>query len=1058
MFEIIIIVVVAIVLFNQNHRISRLEKLTEGKVVIPVVTSAIPIAPVMTQQAATQNVSIPQAIPTPQKPHVSSEEASGRFLGRIGIAAVVIGIVFFLKYAFDNNWVGPTGRVMIGVLAGIAFIALGQFLRNKYLQYSDLLIGGGITVLYLSVYSAHSFYGLIDTGMTGVLMFCVTALAFTISIVDATITLSIVASLGGFLTPFLVGSNENNMLGLFGYLTLLNLGVLGVSFFRKWPKLNMLAIILTTINFVAWLSTYYTENVLTETFFFLFITFIIFLIASIARAVVANLKADVADYFLLGADAFGFAVMSYLLLEPHNHAILGFGAVCIAVIYMIVAYVANKFNPGDKALNIFLPGLAVTFLSLAVPLQFSGSWVAVAWIVESVVLYFIASIISNRGFQVMGVVVYCLGLLNFFFWYVSQAYYSINTFVPIFNTTFAIFLLAIVSAYIIAYMYGRYGSITETIRDRGISVFVVIANILTIIALSIQITSYHDSQLRTLSTQYQTTMNSAQLYNTGYDNSKAQNQTSKDFHAEQSGIQNQSNTLVSILWALYAALLTAIGFAKRYASVRRLGLILFVVTGIKVVIDVWSLGQLYRIISFTVFGIIALAASFAYAKYKDRLKAIIVLALLIVSGLSVTTTYAAFNFESWQYTRSISLPSTSAVSNFSKIVLPPDISKGGYNFSDLRIINQTGSETAYLVTRNAEVKGGIIDANILNKSVLNGTTQFIVDAGEDAVVHTRLDLLTSSKNFKRQVSIYSSHTLLPINSPAWAMVTNSGYVFKFTDSVTDFTSGKNNVDFGANTARYLKVVVSDGVEGAVDVGGVRLYGDTAVVLPTYTKDVPVSVFNNSSKRATEITVDLGVVGYLTHAVTIGSGDQNYSRKVIVESSNDNTTWSYITQGYISNIATARFVGTANRIAYTEQKTRYIRVSVVNDDNMPLVVDGTVKIEGPVISAIFETKANQTYTLYYGNPKADAPVYDIARISSYIEENKIPVAVLGNETLNPLYKAPAGPVIPFSESHKWLLNALLVIVVILLGGGIGMYLKNFKKNEIVPEPDKTNQNL
>ena len=81
--------------------------------------------------------------------------------------------------------------------------------------------------------------------------------------------------------------------------------------------------------------------------------------------------------------------------------------------------------------------------------------------------------------------------------------------------------------------------------------------------------------------------------------------------------------VVSIVWALYAAMLTVIGFAKKYVSVRRMGLILFIITACKVVIDVWNLGELYRVVSFIVFGAIALTASFMYVKYKDRLKQIV---------------------------------------------------------------------------------------------------------------------------------------------------------------------------------------------------------------------------------------------------------------------------------------------------------------------------------------------------------------------------------------------------------------------------------------------------
>ena len=40
-------------------------------------------------------------------------------------------------------------------------------------------------------------------------------------------------------------------------------------------------------------------------------------------------------------------------------------------------------------------------------------------------------------------------------------------------------------------------------------------------------------------------------------------------------------------------------------------------------LEVWQLGQLARIISSIAFGVIALAASFMYAKYKQRLKEIV---------------------------------------------------------------------------------------------------------------------------------------------------------------------------------------------------------------------------------------------------------------------------------------------------------------------------------------------------------------------------------------------------------------------------------------------------
>ena len=619
---------------QQSSRIKALEKsvaelkgLIKGGVTVAKSETPILAANVAPVQHVNQEYIAPVAPPvtssTPTAPveKISSDDSSGKILGRIGIAAVLIGVAFFLKYAFDNNWIGPAGRVMIGIFVGIGFLGVGQYVRAKYLQYSDLLMGGGIAVLYLSVFSAHSFYNLIDSGTTGILMFVITLLAFAISIVNATQILALVSVIGAFATPTLVGSHENSMGMLFAYMTIINMGVLGISFFKKWPRLNLASFIGTAINFMMWFGFFYTPDVLMPTLVFCIITFLIFLVAQVARGITAGIKADEADYLLMCANAFAFASIVYALLNPQYHGILGFFSVVVAVVYMLIAFAINKTNSQDTALNIFLPGLAVTFLSVAVPLQFSGPWIAVAWFVEACFLYGIASVISNRGFQVMGVVVYVLGLLDFISWYSVTPHD--NHFVPVFNTAFAVLLLAIIAAYVIAYMYRRFGSVKEDIMKRGIMVFIVIANVLSLFALTVQVTSYYEAQLSLKAESYSIQSRDTQRYTNGYDTSQKQSDLSSAYYADMSSTQNKSNTTVSILWTLYAAILTAIGFSRRIVSLRRLGLILFVITAVKVVVDVWNLGQLYRIISFIVFGLIALAASFAYVKYKDRLKEIV---------------------------------------------------------------------------------------------------------------------------------------------------------------------------------------------------------------------------------------------------------------------------------------------------------------------------------------------------------------------------------------------------------------------------------------------------
>ena len=627
LFELAFAVIVWVCLSRHSDRIKELEKKLKGTSVPRTSTEAVSPPATVASAASTPEPVLASHVEE-QSPQAaiqkenSSEEGSGRLLGKIGIGAVILGISFFLKYAFDKDWISPSGRVMIGIFIGVILLALGQYLRKKYIRYSDLLMGGGIAVLYLSLFSAHFFYHLMSSTTAGVLMFCVTALAFAISIVNATPTLAMVSVIGGFLTPFLVGTGTNTMAQTFVYLTILNLGILAISFFKKWPQLILAAFVGSFINFITWFLKFYRPEALGPTMVFISVTFLIFLFASVARAISAKATTDPLNYLLLGANALFFSLAGYTILQSQHESILGFAAVLVALVYMGVALLVNKANPEDKALNIFLPGLAVTFLSVAVPLQFSGPWIAVAWFVESVALYVIASAVSNRGFQIMGVVVYILGLLNFFAWNFPNL--RASTFTPFFNSHFIIILLAVGAAYAIAFMYHRFGSSSVEVQKRGIVVFLVIANVLTLYGLSSQIMFYHNAKSIKLSTEYQSQQSQNQLYsNNSYDTSSVMQQASVTYREQQNSIANRSHTFVSILWAVYAAILTIIGFSGRLIAARRLGLALFIITALKVVVDVWSLGQLYRIVSFIVFGIIALAASFAYAKYKDRLKEVV---------------------------------------------------------------------------------------------------------------------------------------------------------------------------------------------------------------------------------------------------------------------------------------------------------------------------------------------------------------------------------------------------------------------------------------------------
>ena len=417
---------------------------------------------------------------------------------------------------------------------------------------------------------------------------------------------------------------------------------------------------------------------------------------------------------------------------------------------------------------------------------------------------------------------------------------------------------------------------------------------------------------------------------------------------------------------------------------------------------------------------------------------------------------AAFTPELWNYSRGISVPSTAYDQGFTKIVLPDDISRDGQNFADVRIIANGTTEVPYFLTRNAVVRGGDISGRLLDKTVVNGEEQFIIDIGQSGQVYTGISMSVSNGNFRRQVKVYSSASLLPLSSASWNIITDKGFIFRFTDPTSGYSSGKDYVDFSAHTSQYIKVVVSSGEEGPVDVSAVNIYGERKIDVPSYSKDVAFSTFNNVQNHSTEVVIDLGEPGHISSAVTLSPTDKNYARKVLVYAADEigpgggNSIpvgpgeWNLVGQSSISRVSTSLFDGSSNRITYPEQKTRYIKLVIINDDNRPLILTGDALVEGPVISLIFETRAGEIYNLYYGNSKAVLPTYDISSISSYIEENSLPQSSVGSELVNPSYVAPALKVVPFTEAYPWLMNVFLVFVVVLIAAGIAWYMYEYVK--------------
>jgi uncharacterized membrane protein len=220
------------------------------------------------------------------QPRVGADQADlesrigSHWLNRIGIAAVLIGVSYFLKYAFDNNWIGPAGRVTIGLLAGIAIVVWSERFRTRgYQIFSYSLKALGIGVMYLSLWTAFHVYSLIPSGVTFIAMLAVTASTTALAISQDAELLAAFALIGAFITPLLLATGENKELQLFSYATLLDLAAVVMVTRKPWRRLLALAFIGTLVLYIGWDFEFYNRSQLNLTLAFATLFFIIFAVA-----------------------------------------------------------------------------------------------------------------------------------------------------------------------------------------------------------------------------------------------------------------------------------------------------------------------------------------------------------------------------------------------------------------------------------------------------------------------------------------------------------------------------------------------------------------------------------------------------------------------------------------------------------------------------------------------------------------------------------------------------------------------------------------------------------
>lgn len=353
----------------------------------PSPAAVVPVSPFSIRDQVPADTSFEKTIeetPSPDQEGGVEAQIGSIWLNRIGAIVLLCGIGFFVKYSFEQGWISPTTRVLIGAAAGAGLVAGGLFFLRRGMQpFAVGLLGAGIAALYSSSFAAYYFYSLISTQTAFALLFMVTAMSTGIAIRGRLLTIAVLALLGGFWTPVALSTGENKQVELLTYLLILDVGFLITGLVRQWRALGLLSWIGTLVLFGGWYSKFYADDALYRTLGFIVVLYLLFHVESLlwARRPSAFIHRWTTTLVHLNNGVF-FSCFYFIARDQLDSWM---GLFCIATglfQWLSCRVVPRAIDSVDAVRSAFLLDGAAILMFFA-PIQFDRHWVPMTWSAQS---------------------------------------------------------------------------------------------------------------------------------------------------------------------------------------------------------------------------------------------------------------------------------------------------------------------------------------------------------------------------------------------------------------------------------------------------------------------------------------------------------------------------------------------------------------------------------------------------------------------------------------------------------------------------------------------------
>lgn len=525
-------------------------------------------------------------------PHDSEVEASflGAWFARLGALALLVGAGFGFKYGVDEGIIGPGLRVLLGIAAGFALIGWGEWSQRRgWPRLTQAVSGGGIALLYLSIWAAFQLYGLISGVEAFAALTGVAAGGGYLALRHDSCALAVLSTVGGFGNAVLIGEGFDRPSALFGYVAILDCVVLGLAYVRGWRVLDHIAFAATWIFLMMGgiASTLLTDLSGDEpqhglVLAYATVYFFMFSALAVARRLGSADRSPVSELFLMLANC-GIYVLTAMTLLAEDGTVewatsgqlRGPVILVAAGVNLVAGLVIRARNADDPVAGAALASAAM-LAAVWVPVQIDAFAVPAAWAALGAGMVVAAdrtTLTTARipGYLLIGLsLVYLVGLFG-----QAEFYEPTRVLLSPESAAFAVH----VAAFYVAAASMRNVPREDELVLRG--AFAVTGSMMTLVWLSLEAVAYFGPA-------------------TGP-------RAAESLHFT-----------LNAIWGVYAAVLLAVGIGARILGARFLALGVFGITAAKLVLhDVWMLDTLYRTLVFMGLGAIFLACSVMYHRFRD---------------------------------------------------------------------------------------------------------------------------------------------------------------------------------------------------------------------------------------------------------------------------------------------------------------------------------------------------------------------------------------------------------------------------------------------------------